>query len=476
MNDSPTQTAPCTSLRIDHCHFDRLHQMGIRVDGWFYGVIDHCQWDTATTGNVFALNISAPTWGGATKQLGNGSWADPSNWGSEKFLFIENNVFNNNASVVTNCSIDSEQGGRYVCRYNTFKNTWPGQHGTESGGYRGGRAFEIYNNALNYTNIVLSGNLRRSGTDLIYNNTNTAISFNPHWMNLTVFRYNGSGWSAGPANGDNAWDVNDRTDHTNNGFGGGVNGLYASGTHSGGANSTTLVVSGTPWAANQWIGYSVTSLNQQDIRGFNVACTVTSNTSNTMSFSFNNTGTQLTFNTGDSFQVRRPITALDQPGRGRGDLMALDHESNYYNTTTGNAAWPHETLEPAYCWNNKLNGTMNDPAVTLAAGLTGEYPTVLENRDYYNYNTSWQPGQALTTGIASGTFANRPTTCTPGTDVTTGANGPGVGYWATDQSKFYVCTAPNTWSLYYTPYQYPHPLVSGAPAPPSAPANLRVVR
>ncbi len=452
VNDSPTQTAPCTSLRIDHCHFDRLNQMGIRVIGWFYGVIDHCEWDTATTGNVFAMNISAPTWGGGANQLGNGSWADPSYLGTDKFIFIEDNVFNNNARVVTNGCIDSEQGGRYVCRYNTFKNTWPGQHGTESGGYRGGRAFEIYNNTFNYPTVKLSGNLRRSGSSLIYNNTVTAASFHPHMMNLTVFRESGSSWRVGGASGNNPWDVNDTTDHTNNGFGGGVNGLYASGKHSGGANSTTLVVSDAPWTPNQWAGYSVTNLNQKDPKGFNVCSFVTSNTSTTMSFSNNDTGTQLKFNPGDAWQARRVITALDQPGRGRGDLLGIDKNGKFYNTTTGNAAWPHETLEPVYCWNNKLNGTMNDPAATVHSA----YPSVQENRDYYNYNSTFDG----TSGIGSGPVSNRPASCTTG-----------VAYWATDKNTLYQCSATNTWTPYYTPYIYPHPLVTGAPT--DKPAHVR---
>jgi hypothetical protein len=443
VNDSSTQTAPCTSLRIDHCHFDRLNQMGIRVTGWFYGVIDHCQWDTATSGNVFSIDISYPTWSGHTNQAGNGSWADPSNWGSEKFLFIEDNVFNNNGKVVTNCCIDSERGGRYVCRYNTFKNTWPGQHGTESGGYRGGRAFEIYNNTFSYTNVALSGNLRRSGTALIYNNSITATTYNPHIMNLTVFRENGSSWRVGGANGTNAWDVNDTTDHTKNGFGGGPNGLYASGTHSGEVNSTMLVVSGPPWIADQWAGYSVTNLNQKDAKGFNVCSFVKSNTSNTMSFSYNGTGTQLKFNPGDRWEARRVITALDQPGRGQGDLLAVDQKGEFSLKKTGNAAWPNENLEPVYCWNNKMNGKMNDAAATVGSGC----PTVLENRDYYNCNPKFDG----TTGIGSGLLADRPAACTAG-----------VAYWATDKNTLYQCSSTNRWTSFYTPYTYPHPMVRGA--------------
>src|SRR5205085_8485786 len=90
--DSRNQKAPVTSLRIDHCHFDSLRQAGIRILGWYYGVIDHNQWDTPSAGNVASINVSAPTWGGGMHAQGNGSWADPPHFGTDKFVFIENNV------------------------------------------------------------------------------------------------------------------------------------------------------------------------------------------------------------------------------------------------------------------------------------------------------------------------------------------------------------------------------------------------
>ena len=93
-------------------------------------------------------------------------------------------------------------------------------------------------------------------------------------------------------------------------------------------------------------------------------------------------------------------------------------------------------------------------------------------------------GAAYTVGTGHGTLANRPTTCTTG-----------VGYWATDQGNWnasgvagprgysngqlYVCTATNTWTLSYTPYTYPHPLITGGTTEtggtPNPPTGVTVV-
>ena len=95
---------------------------------------------------------------------------------------------------------------------------------------------------------------------------------------------------------------------------------------------------------------------------------------------------------------------------------------------------------------------------------------MVANRDYYPSASGAQTSPTSpfngSSGTGWGTLANRPTTCTPG-----------VAYFATDQGSWntstsnpygvqqngadgvlYKCTAPNTWTLYYTPYTYPHPL------------------
>lgn len=153
---------------------------------------------------------------------------------------------------------------------------------------------------------------------------------------------------------------------------------------------------------------------------------------------------------------------LDQVGRGVGDLMGAGANPP--------AQWPHQALEPVYTWNNTRNGTLADSV--------GQSNVIVENRDFYNQETSFNGSQ----GVGVGTLSSRPSTCTTG-----------VAYWATDQGEWnstngttpdgqlYKCTSTNTWTIYYKPYTYPHPLTtgpagggSGSIAPPAAPTNLTI--
>jgi hypothetical protein len=85
-------------------------------------------------------------------------------------------------------------------------------------------------------------------------------------------------------------------------------------------------------------------------------------------------------------------------------------------------------------------------------------PHVVGERDVYEHNGSFDG----TAGVGVGVVGNRPATCTTG-----------VAYWATDEGEWwadnpgadgrlYKCTATDTWTLYYTPFEYPHPLTGDA--------------
>ena len=138
------------------------------------------------------------------------------------------------------------------------------------------------------------------------------------------------------------------------------------------------------------------------------------------------------------------------------------------------------TFTPFYVLGNTWEDGTKVNMVVNGSGRTPDWTAqhLVENRDFYNAvsaNAQTSPTSPFngSTGMGYGTLANRPTTCTPGPEAADAGRG-GVGYWATDQGEWnstngekpdgqlYGCTAPNTWTLVYIPYTYPHPLVSGS--------------
>lgn len=144
-----------------------------------------------------------------------------------------------------------------------------------------------------------------------------------------------------------------------------------------------------------------------------------------------------------------------------------------------------QNLMPVYVWNNYFTmGSYSGHQVLMENFDQGGSPDYwayhfVANRDYFNaVSASAQSSPTApfngTTGMGFGTLANRPATCTPNPNAEDAGHG-GVGYFATDegaQGTLYNCSATNTWTVYYTPYTYPHPLVSGDP-PPAPPTALQ---
>jgi len=140
---------------------------------------------------------------------------------------------------------------------------------------------------------------------------------------------------------------------------------------------------------------------------------------------------------------------------------------------------PPQLHEPAYLWSNTHGGKLVTSVPVMGLPVPDATAYIQPNRDYYIQGSTFDG----TSGLGVGTLAERPATCkTYGDD-----SGAGVGYWATDQGSWntlgengvlYRCSSANTWTVYYTPYTYPHPLQAGITggdtSAPIAPLNLKV--
>jgi hypothetical protein len=317
-----------SSFRWDHCSWQGPN--GFPVFDTVIGVIDHNTF--GPTGQYVMIYVYGSFWDGAGED-GDGSWAAPTGFGSSQWLFFEDNTWNNNDPVVTKGAIDSENGGRWVLRYNTINACIPSNHGTESGGRgRGCRAMEIYNNTFTSSiNGTVGGS--RGGSLVVHDNVINGYFGQKNW-DLGNYR---NFWSFSPwggADGTNVWDVNDPT-------------IFFTGTAA--ANSdggTTVQVSGANWAPNQWARYTLRRLTDNGRPGTVNFGWIYSNTANTISYSGGNYGPNMSFVAGDSLEIRKVLHAMDQPGRGRGSLVTG-------NRPVRPAGWNDQGTEPCYQWNNQ---------------------------------------------------------------------------------------------------------------------------
>ena len=126
------------------------------------------------------------------------------------------------------------------------------------------------------------------------------------------------------------------------------------------------------------------------------------------------------------------------------------------------------TISDSYYWGSRKFG-----GALITASIAQVFDgNPVEDTDFFQD----QAGFDGTSGVGMGTLAARPSTCTTG-----------VGYWATTQSTtdltgmvgknpstpiagtLYKCTATDTWTAFFTPLVYPHPLTGDtlAPVPPT---------
>jgi hypothetical protein len=341
------------SIRIDHCKFD--HLKGDYIDPMdVIGVFDH---NTFLLGSqIIAIYSRQGNWNGNSVN-GDGSYSAPSSFGSDKFLFIEDNTFTRDASVPFYATIDGSSATRWVFRHNTVTNGWLEMHGTDSGARnRGSRAAEIYNNS--FTNPGTSSivvNIR-SGIVLFHDNTINFANTAPRLI-CGVYRLDSSLTPWLVADGTNPWDSNV------------PGGPFYSGVASSGAG-LTVTVTGANWTANQWAGYSIKKTSNCTT----VTCGshIVSNTATTITYTVDGFFVpSMSFVAGDTFQIWKVNHSMDQPGRSGGSVITG-------NPPVRPAGWNDEVTEPCYQWANTTNGVLNGN-LSFAGAVT-----VRANEHYFN--------------------------------------------------------------------------------------------
>jgi hypothetical protein len=240
----------------------------------------------------------------------------------------------------------------------------------------------------------------RSASLLVHDNTFDGVL--PLGFGLQTYRtffrypYPGSPWLG--ASGDNPWDVN-VTEPDGTHIDGHPPYLFESGTATGGREDLDsghqyLTDTSKNWTPNRWVGYTARRVSDSWIGR------ILSNNNNTLTMYYYNggVGQGITWRSGDQYQIHKVLIALDQPGRGRGDLITGNPP---INSTTGNAAWPHQELEPCYSWNN-IHSPGGEHINFTPAGSSSA--TLLQGRDYFNNTpmpgyTPYTYPHPLTTGV-----------------------------------------------------------------------------
>lgn len=463
----------CPNFRMDNVKFTSWaghstapsNSYGIGAVSNAFGVIDHNSITGGGSTYLQLLELGLPVYKGVGA-YGDNDWAQPESFGSTDFLFIENNAFttagisDNETTVVTN------GGGRIVARFNTFAsmdnlNFTLGWHGTESNGRpRSVHAYEYYANSYTCPAGGTCGTVvgARNGTGILWGNSITkgsGASLN-NFLESALYRAEGNPTSVwGPCDGSVAYDTNDGTTY----WSGTIGSFTGSGPY-------TITVSGTSpgWTTNQWTQagapYSVHDVTKTS------GAEITGNGANTLTVKVSGGPGAYSPSNGDTIQILRATSCIDQMGRGYGQY--------YTGSPASPASAANQTIVPTFVFTNTFTG--GSPGFG-DQGVNSGSARMIKNREYYRENinqtaqtSASSPFDGSTTiGMGHGTIARRPTTCTTG-----------VGYWATDegswntsgsgpQGRLYLCTATNTWTLSYTPYTYPHPLAGGT-APPTAPA------
>lgn len=388
-----------SKFRLDHMHSAwSNHGKQITLSGCVYGVMDNSVVDLPVGGTFNALFFDQGTCGGDATNVGNGQWNIATNLGTPNFFYVENTTFNGGTNPAG--------GGSTVIPF--------------VDDCSGGGRFVLRFNSINGAAV--------QGHATGHSNNPPDRSCRAYEVYQNVFGSPSTTSTTNPA-----FDSFFNTGGTGVDWGNTVTGFYQQFIHGDvdRTNNITYTQSATP---SGW-GYCNTS----PVGGV-------AGPSN--------------------WDGASAYPCLDSIGRGAGDLLqgsfpnVCDVTANDCANSIFTGRWPNQAQEPVYEWLNKWQAVPGWTSLFWAQ-IGG---SVSQNRDYYLYTLTWNgssfTGTAFngTVGTGSGTLAARPATCTTG-----------VAYWVTNeglwnqsggpQGRLYICGPTDTWSLYYTPYTYPHPLV-----------------
>lgn len=466
-------------LRVDNCKFDSLSGP-VFLFYTVLGVIDHNVIIGRSSGvPAFLGHIINSSWGYAADvpAWGDGAFVEGDQFGTDKFLFFENNNITNLYAPSALTMLDGHSGSRYVARFNNIHKGSFEIHGAEASRTRSGRAYEIYGNTFTSDNTRSSPTYMRGGVGLIYSNSFSGWTASAHFSLLDNRLLDHLFQPFHGADGRNPWDKNNPGNP------------FASATVT--SSGPLMVTDSTKnWTLNQWAGYtirrtsgkSVSSLtrngstatvnctghgfttgDQVSIWGasqqpFNGTFSVSVVNANQFSFTINlppaetsatgtikcargnsfsliiaNTANQVTFasslygsaknlsfSTGDTFEINKVDQSMDQIGViGGSALGGANVPSAWVNT---------QTVSPWYEWANTREGGA-DVSFSTGFGGGGNFPTVKANTHYFN-NTP-KPGYTpytyphpLVSGMTNNPVANYSPTISGIADqtLTAGAN------------------------------------------------------
>lgn len=356
-------------IRIHHCKLSGgfSGQYLLSTFKSVMGLVDHCEFVPAP--NKTGIYMEMIDWScaglGTTQINGYGSIYCDSNFGTDQFLFFEDDIFTFNfPSGGEDAITDSSAGARFVYRYSIFNNAWIELHGGGSS-KMGSRAAEIYNNTfLTSTNgSVVNGELSniRSGTALIHDNNILCATTSPI-IKFNNYLLDGEANGFGPSDGKGAYDKNDQTGPLAGSF---YNGTAATYTFGNGNNCTlTVSASATPFPTGG------SAFGDGMAKGYSVhrtsGATPTPGQMTHFARILNNTATSLTlgadiqdqaggpyhdlqFQPGETFSVFKVDKSLDMPNRKGGTLIRGPAGSP--------PPWPagqnDQTDEKSFVWNNR---------------------------------------------------------------------------------------------------------------------------